>query len=214
VDARHFGLDAETARRIELESDGKRRVLAVARVAAGTPAARALQVGDLLLSLDGRPVRDYAEVEAAAHAPRVSLVTLRHGQLREVALETTPLDGGGTDRCLLWAGALLQPPHRPLPAQRGIAPTGVYVSWLWYGSPANRHGLAATRRILAVDGVPVPDLDAFLAAVQGRPDRSAVRLNTRDLDGREEVITLELDLQFWPTIELRRGADGWQRIEH
>ena len=45
-------------------------------------------------------------------------------------------------------------------------------------------------------------------------DRGPVRLRTLHIDGKEEVITLKLDLQFWPTTELRRTAAGWQRILH
>ena len=56
-------------------------------------------------------------------------------------------------------------------AQRGIPPEGVYVGYFSYGSPATRYGLYPGRRIVEVDGVPTPDLDAFLAAVTGRPDR-------------------------------------------
>ncbi len=79
-----------------------------------------------------------------------------------------------------WSGAArrLQAPHRAMSAQRGIPPVGVYVGYFSYGSPATRYGLYPGRRIVEVDGVPTPDLDAFLGAVTGRPDRSSVRLKT------------------------------------
>jgi S1-C subfamily serine protease len=115
---------------------------------------------------------------------------------------------------LFWAGAVLQAPHSAINEQGGIEPEGVYVAWLWYGSPANRYGLSASRLIVAVDDRDVTDLDGFLAAVADRPDRSSVRLRTVRLDGRTEVMTLKLDLEFWPTTELRRNGKGWERIAH
>ena len=95
-----------------------------------------------------------------------------------------------------------------------LEPTGVYVAWFWYGSPANRYGLSANRLIVAVDDRDVTGLDSFLAAVANRPDRSSVRLRTVGLDGRTDVMTLKLDLEFWPTTELRRNGKGWERISH
>jgi len=53
----------------------------------------------------------------------------------------------------MWAGALLQDPHRAMSAQRGIEPTGVYVAFFNYGSPATRYGLWAGRRIVSVDDI-------------------------------------------------------------
>ena len=107
---------------------------------------------------------------------------------------------------------MLQEPHRAIAVQKGIASQGVYVAWLWYGSPANRYRTRATRRFVAVEGVLVPDLDAFLAAVRNREDRSVVRLHMLDLEGTPEVVTLKLDLEYWPTREFRRGADGWRVV--
>jgi hypothetical protein len=136
---------------------------------------------------------------------------LRDGEVKDIELPTRELSGVGTERALLWAGALLQAPLRAVATQRGLEPTGVYNARYWYGSPANRYGLRATRRILEVNGVPTPDLDAFKAAVADVPDRGSVRLRTMDLDGRFEVITLKLDLEYWPTLELVRGPEGWTR---
>jgi hypothetical protein len=44
-------------------------------------------------------------------------------------------------------------------------------------------------------------------------DRAPVRLKTVTWNGAVEVITLKLDNQYWPAYEIRRTADGWQRVE-
>ncbi|MEQ1568495.1 MAG: hypothetical protein ABMA64_22855, partial [Myxococcota bacterium] len=100
--------------------------------------------------------------------------------------------------------------HDDVAAQRGVADEGVYVAWLWFGTPAARFGIRPTRRIIQVDDAPTPNLDAFLAAVAHVQDRQSVRLTMENLDQGELVSTLKLDLQYWPTevIELQTAADG------
>ena len=97
--------------------------------------------------------------------------------------------------------------------QRGHAAEGVYVCWYWYGSPAAQYGLKATRRIVSVDGQPTPDLDALLAIVDEKGDRGTLELTTERLDGRTEVLTLRLDLHYWPTFEIVQTEAGWVRTE-
>ncbi len=213
ADARSLGLSEASARRLEAH-DSRRRVLAVSRVTAGMPSAEILRPGDLLVAIDGEPIATFEEVERAGQQDEVRLTLLRDGEELALRIPTTAVDGSGTDRALFWAGAVLQAPHLAIAEQVGIDPKGVYVAWVWYGSPANRYGLTASRLIVAVDGREVADLEGFLAAVADRPDRSSVRLRTLSLDARTEVITLKLDLEFWPTAELRRNDDGWERISH
>jgi S1-C subfamily serine protease len=213
AEARTRGLGNETARRIESRKKSRRRVLSVVRITAGTAAAELLREGDLLLSIDGRPADSFAEVERAAQAERVALTVLRDGEELTLDVATTPQSGRGTDRFLFWEGALLQTPHPAVSAQHGVAPGGVYVSWFWFGSPANRSRLLATHRIVEVDGIPITKLDAFLAVTMNRPNGRAVRLKTIDLDGKASVVTLKPDPHFWPTREIRRGPEGWERID-
>ena len=213
ADARSRGLSDEQARRLEAHDPEGRRALSVARLTAGAPSAELLRTGDILLAIAGQPVTSFDEVEHASQQRTVPLTVLRDGQLLDLELPTRVLPGVGTERALLWGGAVLQAPMRALATQRGIEPTGVYDARYWYGSPANRYDFSATRRVLAVNGVPTPDLDAFEKAVADVPDRGSVRLDTVDLDGRVEVITLKLDLEYWPTEELALGPEGWVRTQ-
>jgi S1-C subfamily serine protease len=171
-----------------------------------------LREGDLLLAIDGVTLNRFREVEEATQLPQVKLTILRDGVEKVIDVATAALRGEDIDRMLLWAGAVLHAPHRAMTIQRSIAPEGVFVAYFAYGSPATRYGLFAGRRIMEVDGRPVPDLDAFIAAVRGRENRSSVRLKTVTWNGTTGVTTLKLDQNYWPTYDLRRTSDAvWQR---
>lgn len=211
--ARNLGLSEAAATAIEDFDPLRRRVLAVRRLTAGFPAAQSLREGDLLLRVGGELVTSFDAVERASQVEQVSVVVSRGGQELSFEIPTVPLDGKGLERAVVWAGALLHSPHLAIAEQQGITQTGVYIAYLWYGSPADRYQLGSTERITEVDGVPTPDVAAFLAAVAGKKHRDSVRLQLVGLDGVVRVTTLRLDLQYWPTVELRRNGDGWQRSE-
>ncbi|MGH8494610.1 MAG: trypsin-like peptidase domain-containing protein [Gammaproteobacteria bacterium] len=209
--ARNLGLDEEWVRRLEKDDPDRRQVLQITRLVAGTPASRELMTGDLLLAVNGEPVSSFREVERATQKPAVELTLWRDRTEKKIELPTVALDGRGVDRALMWAGALLQKPHRAMAAQRGIPPDGVYVAYFGFGSPATRYGLYAGRRIVAVDGKPTPNLDSFIAAVDGKKNRESVRLKTITWNGIVEVITLKLDKHYWPAYELMLTEAGWER---
>jgi S1-C subfamily serine protease len=212
ADARKLGLPDAWVRRFEEHNPQRRQVLSVDRLVAGSPAARWLEPGDLLLAIDGNVVNRFREVERAVQKSEVTVTIWRDGAEKTLKLETVPLNGRDIDRVLIWAGATLQAPHRAMAAQRGINPEGVFVAFFYYGSPATHYGLYAGRRITEVDGQPTPDLDAFIKAVRGKPDRSSVRLKTISWNGQVDVITLKLDNHYWPAYELDRQSDGgWTR---
>jgi len=210
--AREFGLTDEWTKKLAEHSPSERTVLAAVRMVGGSPAARVLQQGDLVLAIDGQVVTRFREVErAVADKPRVKVTVWRNSAEQTFEIDTVELPSTDIDRLVQWAGATLQAPHRAMAAQRGIPPEGVYVGYFSYGSPATRYGLYPGRRIVEVDGVPTPNLDAFLAAVTGRPDRSSVRLRTITWNNAPEVITLKLDKHYWPAYELVRSEAGWER---
>ena len=212
--ARELGLPDEWVRRFEEHNPQRRQVLSIDRLVAGSPAASVLEPGDLLLAIDGKVVNRFREVERAVQSPSVAVAVWRDGAEKKLQMKTVALNGSDLDRVLIWAGATLQAPHRAMAAQRGIAPYGVFVSFFFYGSPATHYGLYAGRRIIEVDGRATPDLDAFIQAVSGKPDRASLRLKTISWNGQTDVITLKLDKHYWPAYELNRRPDGtWVRTD-
>ena len=210
--AREFGLSEEWATKLALHGVSRRQVLGIERIVGGSPAAHVFQQGDLVLAIDGELVTRFREVERAVGDKKHVAVTVWRGHSEQtINVDTVELPGTDVDRIVLWAGATLQAPHRAMSAQRGIPPVGVYVGYFSYGSPATRYGLFPGRRIVEVDGIPTPDLDAFLGVVTGRPDRSSLRLRTITWNNAPEVITLKLDKHYWPAYELKRTPAGWER---
>jgi S1-C subfamily serine protease len=183
-------------------------------VVAGSPAARALREGDLLLAVDGAPVNRFRDVERAAQAEKVSLTIVRDGKESVTEVATVAIGLDETTRVVLWSGALLAKPHRVVAAQRALPREGVFVGYYSFGSPASRYGLTPGRRIVAVDDQPTPDLDAFLKVVAGKLHRDPVRLKTITWSGAVEVITLKTDLKYYPTLDLARNGGGeWSRTD-
>ena len=210
--ARRLGLPDELVASFEAHDPERRQLLQVVRTVAATPAAELLRPGDLLLEIDGRMVNRFRAVEQATQADLVRVRVWRQDRQLELEVPTVALGSGGLERVVLWAGALLQPPHRALAAQRGIEPTGVFVAFHAFGSPASRNGLGGGLRIVEADGQPTPDLDSFLAAVAGHADGDAVRLRVINWNNQVEVVTLKLDKLYWPTYELlRTTTGGWER---
>jgi len=211
-DAREFGLSDVWLKKLEQHGATERQALAAVRLVGGSPAARLLQQGDILLTIDGKVVTRFRDVErAVGDRNQVEVTVWRANSARTIDVPTVELPGADIERLVEWAGATLQAPHRPMSAQRGIPPVGVYVAYFSYGSPSARYALYPGRRIVQVDDTPTPNLDAFLAAVAGRPDRSSVRLKTVTWNNAAQVITLKLDNHYWPGYELTDTPQGWER---
>ena len=210
--ARQLGLSEDWVQRISQADPSAREVLSIQRLVGGSDAAAQLQPGDIVLAIDGQPVTQFREVERAVEdKAQVHVSVWRSSGQKDLTVQTAALSGNDLSRVVEWAGATLQDPYRAMSAQRGINRDGIYVAYYQYGSPASHYGLVPGHRIVEVDGQPTPDLDAFLRQVQGRPDRSSLRIKLLDWNGAPQVITMKLDRHYWPAYELRRSADGWQR---
>ncbi len=80
AEARQLGLDEDWIDRVTAHNPKRRTVLTVDRLVAGSPAAKLLEPGDLLLAVDGKVVNSFGDVSAAVRAPEVTLTIWRAGQ--------------------------------------------------------------------------------------------------------------------------------------
>ena len=165
------------------------------------------------------PKRQRHDTSSSTTTNTVLVTVFRQGEvLPNLGVTLGVEDGLGTDRLVHWAGCQLQAPHRGV-RELGFLPpgaSGVYISRWHHGSPAHRYGIYALHWIVEVDGMKIPDLDAFLDAVKCLKDGEDVRLKIVHFETtKPRVLTLKADLRYWPTWELRLdGQRGeWTRVE-
>jgi len=111
---------------------------------------------------------------------------------------------------LLWAGALIQAPHRELALQRGIEPLGVYVSYVFHGSPANRSGLHAMLRIVEINGEKIETIDVFKKQIEKYKNNKFIQIKVLDLLDRESLISVKQNKYYWPDRRIYRVNDEWR----
>jgi len=109
-----------------------------------------------------------------------------------------------------WAGATFQEAHREVALYRGVDPEGVYISGTRQGSPALWDQLYRNRFVTA----PVTSLDEFLKEILSKKQDQITRLSLITTAGRKGIVSIEPEYQFWPTVELIRENDTWNRIDH
>jgi S1-C subfamily serine protease len=131
---------------------------------------------------------------------------------------TTALIGNETDRVIGWAGALIQVPYAAILEQVKRIPSGVYVSCILYGTPANTYDLKPGVWITEVDGHPVDNLDNFMKAVKKSEERAQdggnyIRLTTVSRTEITGVLSIRPDTLYWPTFQLLKDDEtvcGWR----
>jgi S1-C subfamily serine protease len=209
ADAQEMGLEQEDSTAFENIPPEERQLLSVSRIFAGFDAEKKFEGGDLILKINGQQVTRFAELELLVQQESLEVTVLRDGEKQNINVQTRSTEGRGIDRVLQWQGALLHRPHFEVSSQRAIPQKDIYISFYAYGSPASKYGLRATRRIVAIDEQPTPDLDAFLNILKGKKSGDSVRIQSLSLDNQVHVNTLELDHHYWPTREFRFEDGQW-----
>ena len=206
--ARNFGLSDDWMNAFQ-HNGNKAQVLKIAAKVAGSDSAVQLKEGDLLLTINDQLISDFEVLNQQTQAAQVKVSVWRDAKQIDLNVKTKLLTGKDTDEIYLWSGALLQTPHRAIAAQHGVEAKGVYISWYWFGSPANRYGLRPLNRITEFEGEAVTNLEQFIQLTQEHRSKDYVSIRLLDLIGRESIITLKQDNHYWPTQKIFWNGTGW-----
>ena len=152
---------------------GRDQGTVISRIAPDSPAERAhLKVGDVILEVNGKPVRSSGDVRNRIGllrvGSRVAMKIWRDGKTfdQSVVIEPTRLEqlAGKTLHYQL-AGATFT--NLPESLQRPGRPSGILVSAVEPGSPAWQASLRKNDIILSANRVPLRTLDDFRQATEG-----------------------------------------------
>lgn len=207
-EARMMGLTPERTAELAGLDVRQRRALYVREVQDES----ALQVGDVLVAVDGQVINSLRSLEIAVQKPQVMLTVLRDGTEQDVDYLTEALAATGAERVVSWNGVYVQEVTREVRHKMAAPVEGVYISSIEPGSPTLQEKLYPNRLITAVDGVSIASLDEFVAQLKDREAGGTVRLSTHLLSDYQQLVSVDVQPAFWPNFELQRDDEGnWTR---
>ncbi|KAK9767228.1 hypothetical protein K7432_003110 [Basidiobolus ranarum] len=217
VQARHMGLTEEWVRKVEEASPHRHQLFMIRQTEVGSESANLLKELDIILSVNGKTVTRMYDLEIQYDVEELEMVILREKVEMTIKVPTSPISGEGTNRVVLWAGAAIQEPHKAVLQQSKTLPSHVYISARSKGSPAYQYGMVPTMWITHINGVPTPNLTAFLEAVKQCPDNTYIRVKTISFDMIPMVLSIKTNQHYWPTVELLQDEEvdcGWRQLSH
>ncbi|KAJ2259021.1 hypothetical protein GGI13_000261 [Coemansia sp. RSA 455] len=191
VQAAHLGLDPEAAAREGVLADATTGVLSVDKVLPGGPADGKLEVGDIVVGVEGRlnpAFTELFEVIDSLVGRQVSLRIFSHGEFRTVTVDVMDLYDITPSQFLCIGGAILHNLSLQLCFYSSARITGVYIAWSGCGFFPNSD-IGHRKVIQAVNGVSTPDLPTLMGVLQhvGRDDPIVVKVIDHR-DPRDEAV--------------------------
>ncbi|KAL7753110.1 hypothetical protein RI367_001562 [Sorochytrium milnesiophthora] len=213
VQGRFMGVTEEWIDKVNAAAAGNRpQLLTVRRIEAGLECDGLFKDNDLLLEVNGRVITKLSDMDVMYHERQLELVIVRAKKVKRVTVQTSPMDTSGTRRFVVWAGALIQEPHKAVRQQSKRIHSGCYISGRSRGSPS-MYGMAPTQWVTHINDQPTPNLDALIAAVRDGKTGEYVRVKLLSFDNVPSVISIKINNHYFPAMEMRQDKSvptGWR----
>lgn len=209
---KHFHLPKPLAKQVRGLRPGLKYLIAVESRVPGTPAYDAFLPGDLLLRLDGEWIGDdlyrLDRMVDEKVGSDVTFGAIRNGREFWVRLPVRDAEALKVRRFARFAGGVLQDLTPEVRLAYDVQSEGVLLTQAEKGSSMAALGseaAAGTGRYIVlvekVNGIPTPNLDAFVRAVRPLRDREDVHFLVRDRNSEDtgvRALPVTLDLKFSP----------------
>ncbi|KAJ2236470.1 hypothetical protein H4R99_000814 [Coemansia sp. RSA 1722] len=233
--ARILGVGDQHIRQMSRGPNPQSSVFMVSRILGRRgPDEPSLEVGDIVLSVDGRPVQHINDLACLYSRDLAKLKIVRKRVEQTVVLPTTGLSGINTRHVVCWAGGFMQKPWKRVLERANRIPSDVYTYTSFSGSPVNAELSETSTFVTAIDEQPVQTLDDAVRIIQALKNESAQDFNARvaggkafssgmmpgrdvivrgvTLAGQELVGTIRTNDHYFPAWQIRRGpkaSDFW-----
>ncbi|KAJ2853431.1 hypothetical protein J3B02_003146 [Coemansia erecta] len=233
--ARILGVSDQHIRQMIQEPNPQSSVFMVSRILNKRNSDEpSLEVGDIVLSVDGRPVQHINDLACLYSRDLAKLKIVRNRIEQTLVLPTTGLSGINTRQVVCWAGAFMQKPWKRVLERANRIPSDVYTFSSFSGSPVSAELSDASAFVTAIDEQPVKTLEDVVRIVEALNNETASGFNARvasgkvfssgkmpgrdvivrgvTLAGQELVGTIRTNDHYFPAWQIQRGpkaSDFW-----
>lgn len=214
-ECRKRGLNAELEKAAREGSDTATGLLTVSNILPESSADGKLQVGDILLKLNNKPIFDFISFETFLHnnvGGSVDLTVLRDKTCVSVSVGIDDLHKLSPGRYVSVSGGSFHDIPYHVAVRFNVPPCKGGVTVAWVGSRWNMGPGTRTRVITKIDNRPVDNLDMFIDVMKTIPDRKCVSVQYYHVTNRHqiEVSVLHTD-RHWDTkmVEAVRDDKTW-----
>ncbi|KAJ1863373.1 hypothetical protein LPJ73_000530 [Coemansia sp. RSA 2703] len=191
VQADRFGLSIKTAADEGARTDGVTGFLTVEKILPDGPADGILHVGDIVISMDGRPVAEFpemSEIVDAAVGKTIDIKVYREKSFKTVSVAVQDLYAITPSRVLRIGGAFLHDLSFQKALRASAPVVGVYIANDFNGFIGSQFS-NMYHVVTAVNGTATPNLAALMDVLAGVCRDEAIVLTIKNLlDLRNEIV--------------------------